>query len=808
MIHTRRSIRCVPGLFLLAAYPGSNGFTQEPPTDHRAGAEPAPELVLQLGHRGEIRALAMAPDGRTIATGGDDKSVKLWDAGTGELQRTLIGHTAPVDYLSFSADGRSLASVDGRDYSSASTSSAKFWDVPTGRLLRSVDALRGGDFDMMSGYALSPDWKFVARQHWLMHSGAAQPETVITLQDAQTGKLLRTVPLHGRGVGLGFSPDSRILLYVLQPAGEEGFGIALGLVELPNGEPHTISVSGHLGSYGFSPDGKTVAASVVEFAGDKPSTSVKLWDARSGALLHTLPFFDKQDAPIGLAFAPDGKILATAYWSRQKQSAAGLCLWAVPGAKLLRTIATEGPITSLFFSPDGKDLLTGNYSQVRIWDVTSGRVLQTLAGPAAAHRIALSPQTNRLATAGAILARAARAPIAALSLWDTTTGKLQWMATGREMLYHAGWATLMDDSHTVLLQTNRGPLELWDVRMGRLQRVISGNRDQGWPIALSPDGRTLVKIGNKGWDVYDTSTNQVRFTLPVPVGGGFVVPTDHYFSPDSRWFVVIFQSDVGGEGHFALFDMRTGEVLPGFKGQHSSITSIAFSPHDQTLATASEDGSVNLWDMASRELIGRLLGHKSRVTAVAWSTDGKVIASGAEDGALRLWDPQTQQLMVKWAGQRYRISSVAFSPDSATLASGGEDQTIKLWDTNTQRLKSSLTGHSETIASLLFASDSKTLISADRDNVLKVWNSDKGRLLATMQLLPTAPPWVRQTSADQPTTDPPDWIAFTPDSHYDGSPGVIPFIRLRIGNQLWPASKYETVLHRPEQVQQSLRDEQ
>src|ERR1043165_5929812 len=67
-----------------------------------------PELALQTGHIGNVGGAAFSPNSRQVATGGDDANVKLWDQSTGEVIRTLIGHTAGVTTVVFTRDGKSV----------------------------------------------------------------------------------------------------------------------------------------------------------------------------------------------------------------------------------------------------------------------------------------------------------------------------------------------------------------------------------------------------------------------------------------------------------------------------------------------------------------------------------------------------------------------------------------------------------------------------------------------------------------------------------------------------------------------------
>src|SRR5262249_43816266 len=90
--------------------------------------------------------------------------------------------------------------------------------------------------------------------------------------------------------------------------------------------------------------------------------------------------------------------------------------------------------------------------------------------------------------------------------------------------------------------------------------------------------------------------------------------------------------------------------------------------------------SVRLWDVATGKERNALKGHTRCVSSVAFSPDGQVLASGATDGTIKLWDVARGKELATLKGHIKQILSLAFSPDGKTLGSGSEDRSIKLWD--------------------------------------------------------------------------------------------------------------------------------
>ncbi|CAD8191712.1 unnamed protein product [Paramecium pentaurelia] len=286
------------------------------------------ELNKLNGHTSSVKQICFSPDGNILASGSDDKSIRLWDVKTGQQKAQLYGHRYKVNSVCFSPDGNTLAS-GSNDNSIQQKKISKFvgYKLP-------VYSIR-----------FSPNGNIIASCIW---------DETIRLWDVKTGLLKVQLDGHTDHVySVYFSPDGNTLA-----SGSDDNSIRLWDVKTGQQKAQLDGHDGCVNSVCFSPDGNKLASGSTD-------NSIRLWDLNTGQ--QKVQFIGHTGTVYSVYFSPDGKTLASGSDDNS------IRLWDVKtGQQKAKLDGHTGTVYSVCFSPDGNKLASGSYDKsVCLWDVTT-----------------------------------------------------------------------------------------------------------------------------------------------------------------------------------------------------------------------------------------------------------------------------------------------------------------------------------------------------------------------------------------------------------------------------------------------------
>ncbi len=575
-----------------------------------------------LSHEDVVLGVSFSPDGQTIASASYDTTVKLWSR-DGQWLKTLRGHQAVVTSVIFSPDGRLIASA-------SADGTVKLWDVNNGTAIKTINAHKGGVLDVK----FSPDGETIAS------GGSFDPTVKLWKID---GTRLKTLRGHCQSV--------------------QQTENCIGVYEVS-----------------FSPNGLVLASA----SGDR---TVKLWNVQTGKEIETLKGHNND--VLGVSFSPDGQTIASGSRDRTVK------LWNKDGVILQTFSGHNNDVWTVSFSPDSEMIASASSDNtVKLWDRNSNPLDHILQGhPLAINDVDFSPNGEIIATAS---------DDQTVRLWKTDTVQLLKNSDDQPLLLQhqnqVRWVSLSPDGQTLAtVGTSEPTIQFWNIQnletgYTASVKTLNGHDSVVNTVEFSPNGimasgseDAKVKLWQKDGTLIET------LTLDAPVvsiefdqtGDVMAIATS---DPQTQSQLQLWSQDQTG------WRFRTIRSYP-----KRTINQISYVSKAGLLAIAVEDpkdqveDQVDLWSPSQGTSCP--LKHQATVRSIDIDPSGKILATASDDKKVRFWPLDRQQLWPTDGNcqtqeiepfytidQDVFINRVHFNQDGTILAIAKEDGTTILWN--------------------------------------------------------------------------------------------------------------------------------
>ncbi|MCI0536854.1 MAG: protein kinase [Verrucomicrobiales bacterium] len=687
----------------------------------------APKLVAIGAHEGAIEHSELSSDGSRVVTASSDRTARVWNAETGHPITPPLQHAAAVRYAAFSPDG-------SRVLTASADHTACVWDARSGQQL--LDSIR---HDGSVEQALfTPDGERIV---------TASEDGTARIWDVRDGHPIGESLRHWSAVDcLALSRDGTFVVTGARDGEARVWSAVTGKPISP-----TFKHRDRIRSVAFSQDGLFVAT------GSSDDTAC-IWESQSGRKVWGP--FRHVGTVWHVEFSPDGSRLLTTGGVHGESGEAHL--WNLSnGEEVGNPMLTKKVVRRARFSPDGRWVAScGQEGTAQIWDSESKKPVSPLfVQDQSVWHVQFSADGRRLLISG---------KDGTWRLWDLAPDVFEHspMRHGDRV---AG-AQFSPDGKEVLTASSDEAVRLWDSASLSANNPILEFQSFGWRGIFSPDRKWIATAGDDGVRLHPTADlKSTAVFLPHPgevmfSGDGEtlalfsrwdrtlrIYELDGTGSPGIRievpfraakavlshkgdWIVAVGDHETrNGLGQALIWNTRTGKVSSERMVHAGPVWSVAFSPDDRFVVTASGTvtagpSAAKLWRVPTGEFTRIDYRHNVGIPAVEFSPDGRWLGTGCGDGSAQVWEAATGRAVGKPLRHRRGVISIRFSPDGRRVLTASNDRTARIWDAETGDPVSPALSHQAALVDAVFSPDGDRVLTASLDGTARVWEVPMTRI--------------------------------------------------------------------------------
>ena len=616
------------------------------------------------GHEKVVNSVAFSPDGKYIASGSHDCTIRLWNVETGEAAfKPFEGHKDKVFSVVFSPNGEYIAS-GSKDHT------IRLWNIKTGKM--TVKPFEGDIVECATSVSFTCDGKYIM---------FVPQNLIIHIWNIETGGMVLK-PF------LGKDEDFQVRRVAISP---DGMYIASSSMEAPlqlwniKAAQATFKplITTLPTSLSFSPDGKYLASGSYR--------TIQLWDVETGEML-SRPFEGHQEFVVSVMFSPDGEYIVSGSFDSTVR------IWNVQtGEAALEPFEGHVGVVSASFSPDGKYIISGSYDCIiRLWKFETNKVgLRPIEWHTdSITSVSFSPDGKYIASGSSDHT---------VRLWNVETGRAA-LKPFKGQTSPVTTSVSFSPTGEYIASGSSNIIRLWNAKTGELEVEFAPfELEEGYITSISffPDGKHIAFCSKFYHD--DTSIQAFHLwniNTIEPISQPFSeMPKElvYSFSPNGKHIATGLS-----DGTIQLQNIETGELEATFKPLFrvheeahkdlNMVQCITFSADGKYIAICSDNGEIRLcqWKSETREVALLLQGRLRGIigSAVTISPDKKYIIFGSYH-TIQLCTIETdrpalplESNLKSLGGHRGFVHSVSFSPDGKYIASSSDDRTIRIYHNN------------------------------------------------------------------------------------------------------------------------------
>lgn len=621
------------------------------------------ETVVQTGHYDAVTAVCYSPDGKFIATGSADKTVKLWSRSDGKEIRTYQGSDEKVNQIEISRQGTAILSV-------TYNGTLIVWDLNSGQLINKIEHEK----DFLTCASFSPDGTKII---------TGSRKSYIEIWDIKSGikvSELKAVPAdlnYDKGFGypeaktVSYSSDGKFIIAGVADYTAILFDAETGKEIRKYKKSNSTCTSCEIEAV-LSPDNKYVISAC--------SDSLKVFNRETGAVVKEL--YGQGGTAEGLSVSSDNRFIAAFEYGVAE-------VWDMKSWKMVvKTGNYSGrKILAIALSPDGKEIIAGNEKRTAdLLSLPDGKVAMTLKGylNQVDERILTDSymywagfvNEAKLSPDGKFIAVGRTGNNA--KLIDYQTGKVFRTLKGHSSMVIS--LCFSSDGKSLATGGLDGKAIVWDVETGKALQTIKfpDEKDAIYSVDISADNKTLATASWGGlvvlWDIGTGKT--LRTISPHNRLGCYQVK----LMPDNVYFI-----SAGLDKKLKIIEIDTGEEIKTLIGHTDLVTSINLNPAGDKFITTSKDGTIRIWDFMSGLQLKKIRAHEGGVYSAKFDPSGKYIISGGDDFLVKLWNASTGELISEFKGHNGGVGDVNITSDLKRIISGSRDGSIRIWNVDTKK---------------------------------------------------------------------------------------------------------------------------